>query len=222
MAQSNKRKTLHKIMKFVSFDIYMSLGEKYKLLGQLCSIRTGQTFKQNFENYQLGNIAVFLPRDIAEGTINSDSLTKINEQKIPSLNKHLLQHGDIIIVNKGTRLNHFLYQGIPEQAVTTTAFYVITTGNQLLPQFLNWYLGQQEAKRYFMLNARGSIVPGISKSVLEQLPVPVIPSNKQEYIAKIAMTAQQERDLTNQWLKEKQAFTDSFLWEQINKDLNDQ
>ncbi|WP_162903093.1 restriction endonuclease subunit S [Taibaiella koreensis] len=195
----------------------MSVVDLYQPLGKLCSIRTGQTFKHAWDQYLPGDIAVFLPRDIAEEAIDTNSIIRINEFEVPTLHKHLLQKGEIIIVNKGTRLNHFLYQSEPKQAVATTAFYVITPSKLLLPQFLNWYLGQPEAKNYFALNTtRGTTISGISKPILEQLPVPLISLARQEYIAEVAAAAQQEQTLTSQWLQQKQAFTDSFLWEQIN------
>ncbi|MCH5719896.1 restriction endonuclease subunit S [Niabella hibiscisoli] len=195
----------------------MKNGETYTPLGALSSIRTGQTFKRAWDQYPPGDIAVFLPRDIADEQLDTAHMIKISADEIPALDKHLLKEGDIMMVNKGIRLNHFLYRGNPGQAVATTAFYIITTNHNLLPGFLNWYLGQQEAKNYFALNARGTTISGISKAVLEQLPVPVVPLSVQEYIVRVAKAAQEEQALTNQLLLQKQAFTDSFLWEQINK-----
>jgi restriction endonuclease S subunit len=94
----------------------------------------------------------------------------------------LLKKGDIIIVNKGTRFNTFLYNEAGNDVVSTTAFYVITSSKDVIPEYLYWYLNQEEAKEYLTANVQGSVIPTITKNIVAQLPIPLIPLDAQQYV----------------------------------------
>jgi restriction endonuclease S subunit len=186
-------------------------------LKNICYIRSGQTFKSSWDSYQKGDTAIIQPKDLLLNEVEMDLLT-ISDIEIPSLDKHLLQHGDIAIVNRGTRFNTWMYEGIPKKTVVTNAFYVISINPiKMLPKFLNWYLGQQEAKDYFDLNATGTTIRGINKTVLMELPVPNIPIKLQSHIVELVEKAQEEQQLLHDLQKSRKDYTESYIWEQIKK-----
>lgn len=186
-------------------------------LKNLCSVRSGQTFKQPWNNYNKGDIAVLQPKDLIDGEPGSDILM-VSDKEIQYLERHLLQKGDIVLVNRGTKFNSWMYNESPQKIVVTTAFYVITINSKaILPEFLDWYLGQPEVKDYFDLNATGTTIRGINKTVLMELSVPSIPLKLQRHIVEIVEKTQEEQRLLNKLHEVKKAYAESYIWEQITK-----
>lgn len=178
-------------------------------------VRSGQTFKNSWNNYQKGDIAVLQPKDLLFDKLEKDILMIIDNE-IPYLERHLLRQGDIVLVNRGTRFNSWMYNGFPKNTVVTNAFYVITINSgTMLPEFLNWYIGQPEAKNYFDLNSTGTTIRGINKTVLMELPIPNIPLKLQSHILRIVEKAQEEHRLLSELQKLRKDYSESYIWEQI-------
>lgn len=194
----------------------MSNGELYKKLGSCSTIRSGQTFKMPLEEYSKGELTVLIPKDIMNGEPNPEAI-KIDSQMVPSLQNHLLQTGEILIANKGTKFNTLLYDGIPFPLIATTAFYIISPNKDLMPEYLNWYLNQKEVKEYFASNAKGSVIPNITKSILNELPVPLIPLHEQHDIYAFIKATRSEQLLLKELLMKKEEFSESYIWERIKK-----
>lgn len=186
-------------------------------LGKSCTIRSGQTFKGRLDDYSRGTVTVLLPKDIVNGSIDYSNAAKIDAVTVPQIDRHLLKKGEIIIVNKGVRFNTFLYNGLVPNVMATTAFYVITPGEKLIPEYLHWYLNQEEARTYLADNIQGSVIPTITKSVLMQLPVPFIPQTVQQDILEFLKRSHTELDLLKELVQKKEAFSDSYVWEVIQK-----
>lgn len=204
-------------IRFVVYKIfYIMNGELFRCLNDLGTIRSGQTFKSRLDEYAQGNLTVLLPKDIVNKKIDNCA-SKIDGSTVSQLKKHILKKGEIIIVNKGTRFNTYLYDGVIPNVITTTAFYVITPGQGLLPEYLYWYLNQQEAKRYFNENVQGSVIPAITKTILAQLPVPILPLNEQQYIHEFICKTNIEQELMQQLIHKKELFNESHIWEHIQK-----
>lgn len=183
-------------------------------LGEYCTIRSGQTFKRRLDEYSPGTLTVLLPKDITDGVINENA-TKIDISSVKHVARHKLKAGEIIIVNKGVRFLTYLYDGALPDVVATTAFYVITPGEHLIPEYLHWYLNQEEARIYLSENVQGSVIPTITKNVLMQLPVPQIPLLVQRNICEFLKRSRIELNLLKEVIQKKEAFSDSYIWETI-------
>ncbi len=188
------------------------------LLDEVCSIRTGQTFKKAIESEIDGDLSVILPRDIEDGLLRP-SPVRISGWEVGMLDKHLLKRGDIMIVNKGVRFGTFLYQDCPKRAIASASFFVITPDQKkVLPHFLNWYLNQPPAREYFFKNASGSTIPSITIGVLANLRIPCLPIGEQDYLVRFMHEMETEQHLLKELIQKKEAFGNSFIWEHILKD----
>ncbi|WP_131537427.1 restriction endonuclease subunit S [Pedobacter nototheniae] len=194
-------------------------GELLIPLGELCHIRSGQTFKDRLDAYAKGEVTVLLPKDIAQGKINS-SAAKISATEVPQLEKHLLRAGDIIIVNKGVRFSTFIFSGDMGNVVATTAFYVISAGEKIEPEYLFWYLNQAEAKAFLSENVQGSVIPAITKNVLMRMPVPFVSDAKQHHVVSFLKKTANEQLVLKVLMEKKEAFKDSYIWEIIKEIAN--
>ncbi len=189
------------------------------LLGEKARLRTGQTFKKAPEHTEQGDLSVLLPRDLSDGKIIS-SPTKINSGVVAALNNHLLKKEDILIVNKGSKFGSFIYDNNPAFAIATSSFFVITPGPQLSATFLHWYLNQSPAKHYLWQHASSSTtIPTLTKSVLENLPIPDISIEEQHRLAAIFTEFQREKSLLKELMATRAQLCDTYIWDCIKNNL---
>ncbi len=124
------------------------------------------------------------------------------------ITKHFLQTGDVLIASKGN--DHFavLYKGIIKPAVASSMFIVIRLHkkNNLLPEFLVWFINQKQIQTLLHGSAKGTSIPSISISTLADLEIPIPSIEKQKSILKIYDLWQEEIKLKTkiESLKEKQ------------------
>lgn len=123
----------------------------------------------------------------------------------PKLEKYLLCRNDILFAAKGVNYMSVVFDGT-EKAVASTSFFVIRLrADNVLPEYLCWYLQQPLTKAYFMTYQVGTATPLIHKPAVENLTVAVPPLPVQQRIVEIARLAQREEQLQQQIAERKQA-----------------
>jgi restriction endonuclease S subunit len=125
-------------------------------------------------------------------------------------NKHLLRHGDILFAAKGTKNFAAWYESKNLPAVASTSFFVIRINDnfqgKIVPEFLTWYINQPISQKFLKGKAMGTSIVSISKSVLEELEIPIPDFNTQKAILRIIHLRNSEKELQQQieMLREKQ------------------
>lgn len=124
--------------------------------------------------------------------------------------RHLLQHGDVLFAAKGTKNFAAWYERKNLPAVASTSFFVIRINDnfqdKMLPEFLTWYINQPLSQKFLKGKAMGTSIVSISKSVLEELEIPIPDLETQIAILKITHLRNSEKILKCQieLLKEMQ------------------
>jgi restriction endonuclease S subunit len=115
---------------------------------------------------------------------------------------HLLNEDDILLAAKGTKNIVAKYQSALGPAVASTSFFVVRLNkyfhNQLLPDYLVWWLNQPQIQSYLKGQAVGSNLPSISKGVLQDLEIYVPSLSIQEGVLRIQQLRNQEKKLKHQ------------------------
>lgn len=110
--------------------------------------------------------------------------------------KHLLKEGDVLFAAKGTKNFATVYENKNPLAVASTSFFVIRlTSKNVLPEFLAWFLNQSQTQTLLKGKAKGTAIPSITKSILEDLKLEVPSIAKQQMIIKIWKLALRESEL---------------------------
>jgi restriction endonuclease S subunit len=110
--------------------------------------------------------------------------------------KHLLKDGDVLFAAKGTKNFAAVYQGNNPVAVASTSFFVIRlTDACLLPEYLAWFLNHPQSQSLLKGKARGTSIPSITKSVLEDLEIVVPSLEKQRIIVNLSKLALKETEI---------------------------
>lgn len=121
--------------------------------------------------------------------------------------KHLLQSGDVLFASKGIKNFATVYEAHNEPAVASTSFFVLRlTSNQLLPNYLAWYLNCETVQSKLKSQAIGTAIPSISKNVLEDLEITIPNVEIQKVILQITKLRNKEKALKQkiETLREKQ------------------
>ncbi len=124
--------------------------------------------------------------------------------------KHLLRPGDVLFAAKGTKNFASWYENKNQAAVASTSFFVIRLqenfSDKILPEFLVWFLNNPTSQKYLKGRAIGTSIVSISKSVLEELEVPIPDLQTQKTILKIIHLRNSEKKIKLQieTLREKQ------------------
>lgn len=160
-------------------------------LKDIATIRTGVFGKP--EN--IGEIVYLQVKYFDEnGQIIADLKPDLPQSEVKA--NHLLKPGDIIFAAKGSKNFAAVYEKHNPTAVASTSFFVICPKeNQILPEYLVWFLNQPDTQKFLKNNSRGSDIASISKVVLENLEIPVPDLKKQQLILKISHLLQEEKSI---------------------------
>ena len=110
--------------------------------------------------------------------------------------KHILKEGDVLFAAKGTKNFAAVYEKHNEPAVASTSFFVLrSTDNKVLPEYIAWFLNHAITQNYLKDKARGTSIPSIRKSVLEDLEILIPSLQKQRLIIRLSELAIQESEL---------------------------
>jgi len=148
-----------------------TLGEVVKRGGGV--IRTGPFGSQLHQSdYVTEGIPVIMPKDIADGMVNVDSVARVSEETAARLSRHKLKPRTIVLPRRGEITKRAFIRD--EQAgwlCGTGCLQVVLEGKRLLPEFLYYYMEQQEIVRWLEQHAVGTTMLNLSTTIVSQLPV---------------------------------------------------
>jgi len=128
--------------------------------------------------------------------LRSENLTAFFPERKPEI--YSVRKGDILFQARG--VVHFAYciEDDLRDILAAGSFYILRTKNEdLLPQYLAWWLNQAKAQAWFQSQARGAGMSFISKSTLSRLQVRIPPISVQKKVVKIVTLARHEQFLLN-------------------------
>lgn len=142
---------------------------------------------KHFDEY--GNLTALLYSDL-----NADQISE----------KHLLIAGDVLFAAKGTKNFAAVYEGNNPPAVASTSFFVIRlTDQHVIPEFLAWFLNHPQTQSLLKGKARGTSIPSITKSVLENLELAIPTIEKQKLIVRLSKMILKEAELRERILMQR-------------------
>jgi restriction endonuclease S subunit len=110
--------------------------------------------------------------------------------------KHLLKDGDVLFAAKGTKNFAAVYENQNPASVASTSFFVLRpTDNKILPEYLAWFLNHPATQKLIKDNARGTAIPSIRKTVLEDLEISIPSIEKQRTVIQLSALVRKENEL---------------------------
>ena len=131
--------------------------------------------------------------------------------------KHMLQTGDVLFAAKGTRNFAAVYETHNKAAVASTSFFVIRIADRtLLPEYLAWFLNHPSIQSLLKSKARGTAIPSIRKSELDELEILLPSVEKQKIIVKLSNLANKEVEIRLQITNLKKQFIEQKILKELN------
>lgn len=171
---------------------------------------SGYSFRSKVEHNTNGDLAVIQMKDLENDyQLIGENLTWISSGIVPE--KYLLRQGDVLFLSKGAN-NKALVFDQPIKAVAASVFFVLRPDpNQIIPEYLAWYINQRETQKYIEENRAGTYIPNVNKSTVLGISIKLPPIYKQELIAKIVNASGRELKLMQRLMNKKQILINNLI-----------
>lgn len=157
----------------------------------LARIEVGQTFLSKHLSAKKGNICLIEPRLMEMGIINYTDAKQVQYS-----GKKILQHGDVLFVNRGKFEAAVFESDAP--SVATNAFFVLRPNDQIKSGYLSAFLNSYPAQQYFRRKQKQTTAKFISKEDILELEIPLPPLRKQEELIQATDLLRQTEQLLSQ------------------------
>lgn len=118
--------------------------------------------------------------------------------------KHLLKDGDVLFAAKGTKNFAAVFENHNEPSVASTSFFVLRlTDKKILPEYLAWFLNHPGTQKLIKDNARGTSIPSIRKTVLEDLEISIPSIERQRMVIQLTALVRKENELRMSILQQR-------------------
>lgn len=113
--------------------------------------------------------------------------------------RHILTPGDILFAAKGSNNFAAVYQNGYPRAVASTSFFVVKINDvNIIPEYIAWFINVPNTMEWLKSFARGTSIPSISKSVLEDLEISLPELKVQKAILQIDELRLKEKNIINE------------------------
>ena len=143
-------------------------------LRDISAIHSGHITRKKIESSVRGSHYLIQAKNV-----DGDHLTHDTEGLLrftPSLSRSdlLLKNSDLLFMARGARNYTIQLKGLPEPVLAAGCFFIVRVSNQeILPEFLCWYLNQAPVEHYLFLHSGRSVhMPVVRRAVLENLRRP--------------------------------------------------
>lgn len=144
-----------------------------------------------------GNTLFLQPSDFQMDERSSEERTKTIIHLRSSQRKHLLQADDVLLVSKGHAHTCFHVSSLTQEAVASTAFFVIRLHQEsgILPEYLCWYLNLPVTQSRLSAIAKGTSLPSLSIQDVGRFLIHLPSFTYQNAIIKLAAMHQRKKEL---------------------------
>jgi len=164
-------------------------------LNTVARIQVGYQAKARIKERARGTHRLIQSKDFDSfHRLRSEKLISFFPERKPEI--YSVHKGDILFQARG--MVHFAccIEDDLKNTLAAGSFYILRLRHQnLLPQYLAWWLNQSEAQSYFKSQAGGTGISFISKSTLSRLQVRIPPLSVQKKVVKIVTLAKHEQFL---------------------------
>ncbi len=187
----------------------------FKQLKNIASIQSGYNSRGQVSRIFESEFKLLKTEDLKDlSNIKSyvDFILKKNNEK------YLVKKGDILFQSKGVNNFAFLISQNLSKTVVSSSFYIIRLDiDNIKKEFITWWLNSSYIQSKLKLLAKGSYIPFISKEVLGNILIPIIPIKIQNSIVNLNNNWEKEKSLIDKYLKTKSTLIENILIEILKK-----
>jgi len=166
-----------------------------KRLKDIADFRIGYQFRGKVKPDPMGTVRVIQIKDITP-----DLQIRLNELEtvtVERLEPHLVQQGDVLFLSRGHRLYAVVVPAVVPNTIATGYFFVLRPKTQaVLPEYLAWTINQPDFQEALRPLRRGSHMPMVSRSDVENLQVQLPPLEVQRQLIRLNDLFAEDRRLS--------------------------
>ncbi|MCM8623306.1 MAG: restriction endonuclease subunit S [Candidatus Accumulibacter sp.] len=168
----------------------ITLGDLAKVNG--CTIQTGPFGSQLHKHeYQAEGIGVVNPTHMADRRISHASIPCVSAEVAARLSKHQVRPGDLLFARRGEIGRHAIITESERGWLCGTGCFLVRVDSpESVPTYVSFYLSTDESVEWLNRHAAGVVMPNLSNTVLQRVPVALPPLPEQKKIAHILSTVQ--------------------------------
>jgi len=172
-------------------------------LGDMTDIHSGYLFKKEDKASSKKGFYAIQPKDLTKSgrIVWPNYQTPVTTEPQPV---HYLKKSDVLFLSKMNPRPVFV-ETQPEHSntIASSHFFIIRpTSKEVLPEYLYWFLNQQDTRKYIRSVAAGSSILNVKKSDLQEIQVPLPSIEMQKKIADLAALSERYKEI-QQMLNEK-------------------
>jgi hypothetical protein len=172
-------------------------------LRDVVELRTGYLFRGKVRPNPKGTVRVVQIKDVdAERRINVAGLDRVTIDK-PEL--YLIEPGDVLFLSRGHRLYGTVVPQVKPNTIATGYFFIMRPKSAaVFPEYLAWTLNQASFQESLKPFHRGSHIPMVSRTDVENLKIELPPVEVQRRVMTLNELVDRERHLMTA-IQEKRA-----------------
>ena len=169
----------------------------YRLADICNSIQTGPFGSQlHKSDYVEFGTPIVMPKDITNGKINDNNISRISKNDVAKLFKHKLVSGNIIYPRRGDISKCALITSKEDGWVCGTGCIKVDINQQIANStYVMYVLCQSETVNWIESNAVGTTMLNLNTSILSDLPIKLPSLNTQKKLANIVSSFDKKIDL---------------------------
>ena len=180
----------------------MNTPHRTKMLADVARVRQGHAFRGAIAAVPDGPVRVIQLKNLGSPELLSPELllrTRLASRNAPQY----VEHGDILLANRGSRPFAQLLDHPPAQTVCSPHLYIIqiTAPELLIPAFLAWQLNHVDVQRQLRRQSAGSRQHSVRKGAVEQLRLRIPPRATQQRIVSMTQALHSARAKVEQLMQ---------------------
>lgn len=158
-----------------------------------------------------GALAVIQMKDLTDNNrVECSALVRVDMEKPKE--HHLAKPGDLIFRSRGLLSTSAILLDDPGTAVVASPLLRIRVSKHIiLPEFLNWFIGQTPAQAFLTSRAKGTAQKMISKETLDELEVFVPSLERQRAIVGMVSLAEEEQHIMRKLAEKRRQYISTNL-----------
>ncbi|PWW81280.1 hypothetical protein CR164_11100 [Prosthecochloris marina] len=182
-------------------------------LKEVVTVQTGYSFRSRLDTSEKGNVAVIQMKDLRDdnNTVDCKNLVRIDMDRVKE--HHFARKGDLVFRSRGLVTTSAVLLEDPGRAVVAAPLLRIRINDcdMVLPEYLNWYIGQREVQLFLDSRAKGTFQKMIGKEAIEDLEVFLPVLEKQKCIVEVAKLSDHEQALLHEIAEKKDQYISAVL-----------
>jgi len=189
-------------------------------LGEITDIHSGYLFKKESKVSTKKGYYAIQPKDLTKAgrIVWPNYQTPITNDPQPI---HYLKKSDVLFLSKMNPRPVFV-EDEPEHSntIASSHFFIIRpTSDKILPEYLFWFLNQQDTKKFIRSVAAGSSILNVKKSDLQDLEVPLPPLSMQQKISELTRLSERSKEIQQTIIEKTERLVEQITHQALKKQV---